>query len=203
MTEYPRAIQKAISELSRLPGIGTKTAERLVMFLLRKPKEAQSALSDAIGELRDNVHICKTCGYLTDDDSLQCVFCKNTRRPDSILCVVADVQTLQTIEKSRAFTGRYHVLGGTINPIEGISADMLNMTSLTTRIKGSAGKIKEVLLATGTDIEGEQTALYIAQLLKPMHVKLTRLARGIPRGTNLEYTDEMTLADAITNRQYM
>jgi len=201
MTHYPKAIQEAIAELSRLPGIGTKTAERLVLSILRKKKPDQEALTHALSDLGRNIRMCKICGYVTDNDDGICAYCKDASRNQTTLCVVADMQTLQVIEKSGAFKGIYHVLGGTINPIEGISADMLNIASLVSRIKLAKGKIREVLLATGTDIEGEQTALYIAQQLKDSGVKLTRLARGIPRGSNLEYTDEITLADAIQNRQ--
>jgi len=201
MTHYPKTIQQAIQELSRLPGIGTKTAERLVMSILRKKKIEQTALVTSLANLQQSVRMCTTCGYVTDNTDGVCHYCKDTARSEQTICVVADIQTLQVIEKSGAFKGKYHVLGGTINPIEGVSADMLHITSLLHRVQTAKGKIKEVLLATGTDIEGEQTALYIAQHLKITGVKLTRLARGIPRGSNLEYADEMTLADAITNRQ--
>lgn len=201
MTHYPKAIQQAIQELSRLPGIGTKTAERLVMSILRKKKNEQTSLVTSLAELQQSVRMCTVCGYVTDNTDGVCNYCKDPARNEQAICVVSDIQTLQVIEKSGAFKGKYHVLGGTINPIEGISADMLNIDSLIKRVSAAKGKIKEVLLATGTDIEGEQTALYIAQHLKASGVRLTRLARGIPRGSNLEYADEMTLADAITNRQ--
>jgi len=201
MIHYPKAIQQAIQELSRLPGIGTKTAERLVMSILRKKRADQTALVTSLANLQKSVQMCTTCGYVTDNSDGICHYCKDPQRGEQTICVVADMQTLQVIEKSGAFKGKYHVLGGTINPIEGISADMLTIASLIRRVQTAKGKIKEVLLATGTDIEGEQTALYIAQHFKTSGIKLTRLARGIPRGSNLEYADEMTLADAITNRQ--
>lgn len=201
MTHYPKAIQDAIQELSRLPGIGTKTAERLVLSILRKKKQDQTALTASLAELQNNVRMCTTCGYVTDNPDGVCAYCKDASRNNGTVCVVADMQTLQVIEKSGVFHGSYHVLGGTINPIEGISADMLNIESLLQRVQSGKTKTREVLLATGTDIEGEQTALFLAQKLKALRVKVTRLARGIPRGSNLEYADEMTLADAIQNRQ--
>ncbi|PIS41658.1 MAG: recombination protein RecR [Candidatus Kerfeldbacteria bacterium CG08_land_8_20_14_0_20_42_7] len=201
MTHYPKAIQDAIQELSHLPGIGTKTAERLVLSILRKKKQDQTALTASLTQLQNNIRMCTLCGYVTDNSDGICAYCKDASRNNNTICVVADMQTLQVIEKSGVFHGAYHVLGGTINPIEGISADMLNIESLLQRVRSAKTKIREVLLATGTDIEGEQTALFLAQKLKPLRVKITRLARGIPRGSNLEYADEMTLADAIQNRQ--
>lgn len=199
MRHYPRAIQEAIEYFSKLPGIGTKTAERLVFFLLRKSKEEQQQFIQALSHIQDGIHLCEVCGYVTEHTQKLCVFCLDDTRLKSILCVVPDIQTVQSIEKSNAYTGRYHVLGGVINPIEGISADMLTLSDLKNRVMNNKA-ITEVILATGTDIEGEQTALYTTKLLGNAHVKLTRLARGLPRGTNLEYTDELTLADAITHR---
>lgn len=199
MKHYPKAIQDAITYFSQLPGIGTKTAERLVFFLLRKPAETQKGFVAALSAIHQGVQLCKECGYVSESQSEKCVFCADTHRQRSIVCVVPDIQTVQTIEKSNAFQGCYHVLGGVINPIEGVSADMLTISQLVDRVRTDR-RIKEVILATGTDIEGEQTALYITKLLSGARITLTRLARGLPRGTNLEYTDELTLADAITNR---
>lgn len=199
MKHYPTSIQNAIEYFSKLPGIGTKTAERLVFFLLRKPKKEQRQFVAALQNIQDGIHVCEECGYITEDASKKCIFCLDDSRKKGILCVVPDIQTVQSIEKSNAFQGRYHVLGGVINPIEGVSSDMLTIKQLVDRVQKD-GRIKEVILATGTDIEGEQTALFITKLLAPTKRSLSRLARGLPRGTNLEYTDELTLADAITHR---
>lgn len=185
---------------SKLPGIGTKTAERLVFFILRKSKQDRTALISALSLLNGNITLCRECGYITDAEDGACQFCSDPKRSTSIICVVADIPTVQIIEKSGVFKGLYHVLGGTINPIEGTTAQMLNIPNLKKRLSANKG-ITEVLLATGTDIEGEQTALYLAKELKTAGIAISRLARGIPRGSNLEYTDELTLADAIKERK--
>lgn len=198
---YPKAIEEAIKALSKLPGIGTKTAERLVFFLLRMKPEMQKEFFSSMEGIDGKIHLCEECGFVTDAQEKKCSFCTDPHRLKSVLCVVADIQNVLSIEKSRAFNGRYHVLGGTLNPIEGISADVLTINKLLERIKKEQKTIKEIILAVGTDIEGEQTALYILRLLKPLGVTVTRLAQGLPRGTNLEYTDELTLSDAIKERK--
>lgn len=198
---YPKAIEGAIKALSRLPGVGTKTAERLVFFLLRMKPQDQREFFASLSGIDGKIHLCEECGFVTDTQEKKCVFCSDPRRLKSIICVVADIQNVLSIEKSRAYNGKYHVLGGTLNPIEGISADTLTINKLMERLKKEHKIIKEVILAIGTDIEGEQTALYLLRLLKPLGVTVSRLAQGLPRGTNLEYTDELTLSDAINERK--
>jgi recombination protein RecR len=201
MIHYPKNIQAAIQALSRLPGVGTKTAERLVFFILRMKKSSRQELSAALATLETGTTLCATCGYVTENAESLCAICKDEKRDAGLLCVVADVQNVQAIEKTNSFHGKYHVLGGAINPIEGVSADMLSIGKLVERIQSKNPKIHEVILATGTDIEGEQTALYVSSALKAFPVSISRIARGIPRGSNLEYTDELTLGDAISERR--
>ncbi len=201
MIHYPGSIQRAIQALSRLPGVGTKTAERLVFFLLRMPKDAKLELTRALDQLNGATAVCKECGYVTDSEDQLCIFCKDTARDKLLICVVPEIQHVQSIEKSGAFHGRYHVLGGSINPIEGISVDMLAIPQLLSRIKNAKPHIKEIILATGTTIEGEQTSLYVLKLLKQFPLIISRPATGIPRGSDLDYADELTLADAIKARR--
>lgn len=201
MIHYPGSIQRAIKAFSRLPGIGSKTAERLVFFIMRMPANVKKELSESLQQLNVSTAVCTTCGYVTDAEDRLCIFCKNPQRDQHTICVVPEIQHVQIIEKSGAFSGLYHVLGGTINPIEGISIDMLAIPQLLSRIKTAKPGIKEIILATGTNIEGEQTALYVTQLLKVFPIAISRPATGIPRGSDLEYADELTLADALTARR--
>jgi len=202
MTKYPESIQRAIRVLSRLPGIGTKTAERLVFFLIRMDAGHRKEVITSLQDIATRTSVCTKCGYICQEGEQTCAICNDPARSQSLLCIVPDIQTVQAIEKSGSFKGLYHVLGGRINPIEGITSDMLTIAPLEKRLRASK-HIKEIILATGTDIEGEQTAMVVAAQCKLEGVTISRLARGIPRGSNLEYTDEVTLADAIKDRKAM
>lgn len=185
------------TQLSRLPGIGRKTAQRLAYYLLGVPREQAQELAQAILQAREQVHCCPLCGTYTDKE--KCELCTDTGRSDEVICVVAEPRDVIAMEKTREFRGRYHVLFGVLSPMEGIGPGDLRINELLEKCKG--GKVKEVILATNPDVEGEATASYIARLLKPLGVKATRIAHGIPIGGNLEYTDEVTLAKALEGRR--
>lgn len=191
------SIEKLTTQLSRLPGIGRKTAQRLAYYLLGVPREQAQELAQAILQAREQVHCCPLCGTYTDKE--KCELCTDPGRSDEVICVVAEPRDVIAMEKTREFRGRYHVLFGALSPMEGIGPGDIRINELLEKCKG--GKIKEVILATNPDVEGEATASYIARLLKPLGVKATRIAHGIPIGGNLEYTDEVTLAKALEGRR--
>ena len=191
------SIEKLTTQLSRLPGIGRKTAQRLAYYLLGVPREQAQELAQAILQAREQVHCCPLCGTYTDKE--KCELCTDPGRSDEIICVVAEPRDVIAMEKTREFRGRYHVLFGVLSPMEGIGPGDIRINELLEKCKG--GKVKEVILATNPDVEGEATASYIARLLKPLGVKATRIAHGIPIGGNLEYTDEVTLAKALEGRR--
>lgn len=191
------SIEKLTTQLSRLPGIGRKTAQRLAYYLLGVPREQAQELAQAILQAREQVHCCPLCGTYTDKE--KCELCTDPGRSDEVICVVAEPRDVIAMEKTREFRGRYHVLFGVLSPMEGIGPGDIRISELLEKCKG--GKVKEVILATNPDVEGEATASYIARLLKPLGVKATRIAHGIPIGGNLEYTDEVTLAKALEGRR--
>lgn len=191
------SIEKLTTQLSRLPGIGRKTAQRLAYYLLGVPREQAQELAQAILQAREQVHCCPLCGTYTDKE--KCELCTDPGRSDEVICVVAEPRDVIAMEKTREFRGRYHVLFGVLSPMEGIGPGDIRINELLEKCKGS--KVKEVILATNPDVEGEATASYIARLLKPLGVKATRIAHGIPIGGNLEYTDEVTLAKALEGRR--
>lgn len=191
------SIEKLTTQLSRLPGIGRKTAQRLAYYLLGVPREQAQELAQAILQARGQVHCCPLCGTYTDKE--KCELCTDPGRSDEVICVVAEPRDVIAMEKTREFRGRYHVLFGVLSPMEGIGPGDIRINELLEKCKG--GKVKEVILATNPDVEGEATASYIARLLKPLGVKATRIAHGIPIGGNLEYTDEVTLAKALEGRR--
>lgn len=191
------SIEKLTTQLSRLPGIGRKTAQRLAYYLLGVPREQAQELAQAILQAREQVHCCPLCGTYTDKE--KCELCTDPGRSDEVICVVAEPRDVIAMEKTREFRGRYHVLFGVLSPMEGIGPGDIRINELLEKCKG--GKVKEVILATNPDVEGEATASYIARLLKPFGVKATRIAHGIPIGGNLEYTDEVTLAKALEGRR--
>ena len=188
------SIEKLTTQLSRLPGIGRKTAQRLAYYLLGVPREQAQELAQAILQAREQVHCCPLCGTYTDKE--KCELCTDPGRSDEVICVVAEPRDVIAMEKTREFRGRYHVLFGVLSPMEGIGPGDIRINELLEKCKG--GKVKE---ATNPDVEGEATASYIARLLKPLGVKATRIAHGIPIGGNLEYTDEVTLAKALEGRR--
>ena len=195
----PESISRLIAELAKLPGIGEKNATRLAFHIFRSSEEYAKRLANAIAESKSRVVTCSKCHNFASNDP--CGICTNTGRDDSIICVVEEPLDLVAIEKISEFSGKYHVLQGIISPLEGVGPEDLTIDSLVSRVK--EGTIKEVLVATNTSVEGDTTAMYIAKLLKPLGVRVTRLAHGIPVGGDLEYIDELTLGKALKDRTEM
>ena len=196
MDFYPQPLQRLIDEFSKLPGIGTKTAQRLAFYVLKMDEDSVKSLSESIINAKKDIKYCSICGNLTDTDP--CLICRNDARDKSTICVVQEAKDILPMEKTREYQGLYHVLHGSISPLEGIGPDSINIKSLVSRI---TPEVKEVILATNSNVEGEATAMYIARLLKPMGVKVTRIAHGIPVGGDIEYTDEVTLGKALEGRR--
>jgi recombination protein RecR len=194
---YPRPLRRLVALLSRFPGIGEKTATRLALHLLKMPRESVRELGEAIAGIRDAVIRCSKCFNIADADP--CALCADTARRDDWICVVEDPTDIVPIEKSGEFKGRYHVLGGAISPIDGVMPEDLRIRELLARI--AQGGIEEVILATNLTAEGEGTASYLAGVLKPLSVRVTRIAYGMPVGADLEYTDEVTVGRAIKGRR--
>ena len=190
-------IRNLASQLARLPGIGGKSALRLAYHILDMPDVAARELASAITDARDKVHYCAVCGNYTDVEP--CAICADEQRRGDIICVVEDAKDVLAMEKMREFHGKYHVLGGVVSPIDGIGPEDLRIEELVCRIQ--AAPVQEIIIATNPDVEGEATASYIARLLKPYGVRITRIAHGIPIGGNLEYVDEMTLFKAMEGRR--
>lgn len=194
------AIEDLVTELAKLPGIGRKTAQRLTFHLLKQPPDAATRLADAIRTVRERVTTCGVCGTLTDDDP--CAICRDPRRDASVLCVVEEASDVTAIERAGRFRGRYHVLGGRISPLEGVGPEALHPDRLIGRVTNGAG-VREVIIATNPSMEGEVTATYLQQVLKPTGVRVTRIARGLPVGGDLEYADGVTIAQALEARRDM
>ena len=197
MSSFPEPITRLISQLSRLPGIGPKTAQRLAFHLLSLPKNAIGELAQSILEAKEKVGFCRVCFNLSEEE--HCSLCQNEERRTDILCVVEDPRDIAAMERTHDYKGRYHVLQGAISPMEGVGPDQLRVRELLERLV--SGDIKEVIIATNPNIEGEATALYLARLIKPTGLLVTRLAHGLPVGGDLEYADEMTLARALQYRR--
>ena len=193
---FPESLVRVIEELQRLPGIGPKSAQRLAFHILRTPREHAERLAAAIRDVKERVPYCSTCNNITDADP--CEYCRNMERDQRIICVVEEPQNVSGIEKTREFKGVYHVLMGAISPLQGIGPDQLKIKGLLARI-GSG--VTEVILATNPNVEGEATALYLARLLKPLGVKVTRIAMGVPVGSDLEYADDVTMHKALEGRR--
>lgn len=195
--QYPKPLGRLIGELSKLPGIGNKSAQRIAFHILSiSDKEAQG-LADAITEAKKTMHYCSECGNLTDRDP--CDICRDPSRNPDVLCVVETPQDVLAMERIKEYHGRYHVLNGVISPMDGIGPEDINLKSLIVRLQKHP-EIQEVILATNPNIEGEATAMYIARLLKPSGIKVTRIAHGLPVGGDLEYADEVTLLKAMEGR---
>lgn len=195
--EYPsKVIENAVAALSGLPGIGKKTALRLALHLLKQPLEEVDQLGTSLVALRRDIKYCKVCHNISDEET--CRICSNNRRDNKIICVVEDTKDVIAIENTHQFQGLYHVLGGVINPLQGIGPSQLNIESLLERVKVT--QCKEVIFALGANIEGDTTLFYISKKLKALGVKVSSIARGIPVGYELEYTDEVTLARSLINR---
>ena len=197
--EYPsKLIEDAVNEVAKLPGIGKKTALRLVLHLVKENENKTVALTDALNKLRANIRFCKTCHTISDEE--ECTICRSHRRDRSILCVVEDSVDVIAIENTAQFRGVYHVLGGIISPIHGVGPSELKVDSLMTRVSTPGVEIKEVILALSPTLEGDTTAFYIHRKLKEFPLKITSISRGIPMGGDLEYADEITLGRSITAR---
>lgn len=198
MDTTPRSVTRLIEEFNRLPGIGPKTAQRLTFFLLRAPKEQAESLSEALTELKAKIVYCSICTNIAEADP--CGICRDDARDKSIICVVEEPMDVLAIERTREYRGLYHVLHGAISPVEGIGPDELKIEELMTRLQRDPAA-KEIVLATNPNLEGEATAMYLERLIKPLGVRLTRLARGLPVGGDLEYADEVTLTRALEGRR--
>ena len=199
MRKYPKPLNKLINELSRLPGIGGKTAQRLAFHILSMSDGDAFRLSDSIREAKEQMRYCSVCGNLTDVDP--CAICSDTDRDPSVICVVESPRDVIAMEKIREFKGYYHVLHGTISPMDGIGPGDINLKSLVLRLQDE--RVQELIIATNPTIEGEATAMYIARLIKPSGIKVSRIAHGIPVGGDLEYADEVTLLKAVEGRRQL
>jgi recombination protein RecR len=197
LTAAPAPVARLIEEFHKLPGIGPKSAQRLTYHLLRIPPEEALALAQAVIDLKERTVLCSTCQNVTEEDP--CGICRDDGRDRSVICVVEEPLDILAVERTRGFHGRYHVLHGVISPMEGIGPDDLKINELLARIRG--GAVHEVIMATNPNLEGEATSMYVSRLLTPLGVRVTRLARGLPMGSDLEYADDVTLSRAIENRQ--
>jgi len=197
VTYYPEPVARLIEALQRLPGIGPKTAQRLTFFLLKRPVDEVRELSASLVAVKERIVSCRTCFNVTDEDP--CRICADPRRDDRVLCVVEEPNDLLAMERTGEYRGRYHVLLGALSPLDGIGPDDIKVRELLARLE--AGGIAEVILATNPNVEGEATALYLAKLLRPLGIRVTRIARGLPVGGDLEYADQVTLSKALEGRR--
>ena len=197
--QYPRTLQNLINQLSHLPGLGPKAAQRMAFHLISGSEEAVTDLASALTEAKEAIHPCPVCGNYTDEDI--CTVCADANRDKGLLCIVEGVADIVSMERSRSFNGVYHVLGGAISPMDGIGPENLNLNTLGKRLK--SGTIREVVLATNPTVEGEATALYLAKKIKPLGIKVSRIAHGMPVGGSLAYADEATLSLAINERKQL
>ena len=192
----PDSLIRLIEELQRLPGIGPKGAQRLAFHILRTPREQTDRLAEALRDVKERVTYCSVCNNITDADP--CSFCSNDARNHNIICVVEEPQNVTAVERSREFRGVYHVLMGALSPLQGVGPDDLKIKGLLSRVGNG---VTEIILATNPNVEGEATAIYLARLLKPLGVKVTRIAMGVPVGSDLEYADEVTMHKALEGRR--
>jgi recombination protein RecR len=197
MATRPDPLSKLVEQLQRLPGIGAKSAQRLAFHILKTPREEVDRLTDAMREVKDRVTYCSVCSNITDVDP--CFFCTNPARDHSLICVVEEPENVNGIEKTRDFRGVYHVLMGALSPLHGVGPDDLKIRDLLMRV--GKGGVQEVILATNPNVEGEATAIYLAKLLKPLGIRVTRIAMGVPVGSDLEYADEVTMHKAMEGRR--
>jgi recombination protein RecR len=194
-----KSVDRLVAALKRLPGIGPKQAERLTIHLLRSPRAETDNLVEALREAKAALRFCARCGDMTDADV--CKICSDPARDQSAICVVEEPQDVAALERTRAFSGLYHVLHGSLSPLEGVGPDKIKVRELVERVRASNGSVKEVVIATDPDTEGEATAIYLGQQLKPFPVKVTRIAHGVPLGGDLDYIDERTLSHALSGRR--
>ena len=194
-------IQELITEFSRLPGVGSKTAQRFGYYLLKRPREEAFSLAAAIREVAEKIGPCDVCGNFAE--SAKCEICSNSNRDEAIICVVEEAYEVGAIEKAAVYRGLYHVLGGRLSPLDGIGPDEISVTPLLERIRASGGSVKEVVVATNSSVEGEATAVYLEGVIRPLGPRVTRLARGLPMGSELEYVDGSTIVEALAGRREM
>jgi recombination protein RecR len=197
LSTRPDPLAQLVDELQRLPGIGAKTAQRLAFHILKTPREIVDRLAEAMRVVKDRVTYCSTCNNITDQDP--CWYCTTDTRDRKIICVVEAPENVSAVERTRDFKGLYHVLMGTLSPLQGVGPDDLKIRGLLARV--ADGSVEEVILATNPNVEGEATAIYLARLLKPLGVKVTRIAMGVPVGSDLEYADEFTMHKAMEGRR--
>ncbi|HEY3279040.1 MAG TPA: recombination mediator RecR [Gemmatimonadales bacterium] len=197
------AIEELVAELAKLPGIGRKTAQRLTFYLLKQPAETAERLAEALRRVRGRVMACGTCGNLAEEDP--CAICADPRRDAGLLCVVEESADVGAVERAGRYRGHYHVLGGRLSPLDGVGPDALHLERLVARVTNGSGGggVREVIVATNPSMEGEATATYLQQVLKPTGVRVTRIARGLPVGGDLEYADAVTIAQALAARRDM
>jgi recombination protein RecR len=193
----PEPLIRLIEEFKKLPGIGAKSAQRLAFHVLRTPREETERLCDAVRDVKERVTYCSVCNHITDIDP--CALCSDESRDRHVICVVEEPQNVGAIEKTREFKGLYHVLMGSLSPLQGVGPDDLKIKGLLDRV--ARGSLREVILATNPTVEGEATAIYLARLLKPLGLRVTRIATGIPVGSDLEYADEVTMGKAMEGRR--
>jgi recombination protein RecR len=199
MPDFAEPLARLIQEFKRLPGIGQKSAQRLAFHVLRTPREDAERLSQAVLDVKDKLGICSVCNNISDGEV--CNYCRDPHRDGSVICVVEEPHNILPIETTRQYQGLYHVLHGTISPLRGIGPEQLRIQSLIERLK--AGEVKEIILATNPTVEGEATAVYLSRLLKPLGLLATRIAMGIPVGSDLEFADEVTMLKSLENRREM
>jgi recombination protein RecR len=197
LTNLAPPLERVISELCKLPSIGRKTAQRLAFHLLKAPEEDARALAQVIGELRSLIRFCRDCFNLSDAEL--CPVCSDTRRDRSVLCIVEEASNLIAFERTGAYHGLYHVLGGALSPLKDVGPEQLHVRGLMDRLGSS--QFQEIILATNPDVEGEVTAVYLSRLIQPLEIRITRLAQGLPAGSDLEYTDDLTLTRAFEGRR--
>lgn len=197
MSRFAEPMARLIEELKKLPGVGGKTAQRFAFYILRSSDEDADQLADAIRQLKANLHLCSICNNITDVDP--CVYCANPARNQRLVCVVEEPTNIAAIEKTAHYNGVYHVLHGTLSPLHGVGPEQLRISSLERRV--AAGSIDELILATNPTVEGEATATYISRLVKPAGIKVTRIATGVPAGSDIEYVDEVTMQKSLEGRR--
>lgn len=197
MKDFAEPLARLIDELKRLPGIGQKSAQRIAFHLERAPREDVERLATALLDAKDKIQLCSVCNNLTEQDP--CEYCTDPRRDQEVICVVETPYNVVGVERTREFRGLYHVLHGALSPLQGIGPDQLKLKNLFERLKG--GKVKELIVATNPNVEGEATAIYLSKLIKPLGVKVSRIAMGIPVGSELEFADEVTMLKAIEGRR--
>ena len=199
MPDFAAPLQRLIDEFRRLPGIGQKSAQRLAFYVLRSPRDQAAALAEALTDVKDNLGICAECNNISDAEL--CPYCRDPNRDRSAICIVEEPHSILPVETTRSFNGLYHVLHGAISPLRGIGPEQLKIKGLLDRIAN--GDVKEIILANNPTVEGEATAVYLSRLLKPLGMKVTRIAMGIPVGSDLEFADEVTMLKSLENRREM